>query len=137
MKIIYIKGNLVELFGYDNAIRLTSKTGCFGNLIQITTDSLESFIECTDTSKIGIPGLTLLSVAEANAKILELFIPQYIIENEVLMNANINQLVTAGTLDLATFDGVWDSQQELQMLYETYNISGMGKTTPPSKLFTE
>ena len=132
MKIIYIKGNLVDVMPRQKALDITSGKIEFGvgKVRQIAQTETHSFIECLDETKIP-HGLTLLNIAEANAKITEVFIPRYTVKNEGLMTANINQLVTAETLDLSTFDGVWDSQQEFKTLYETYNVSGIEKSVAP------
>lgn len=66
----------------------------------------------------------ILTLEQANAKIDELYVPEYSIYNEGLVNANLNQKIAKGDINLDEMQPDWTQQQEAEWLYKK-GISGI------------
>ena len=136
MKYIKIQGNLLDVLGED--ARLTEKeTGLrFTPEYQFLDGDIPTSLGMiVDEEKVqkyfNLQGITILESKENfNQEIDRLHIPTYTIYNEGLMNANLNQKVTSGIINLDEMQPDWTPQQEAEWLF-SQGISGIRKSEKP------
>lgn len=138
MRYLKVEGSLLDVFG--DAVRDTDGMGImFFPLYQFICEgqsiSLGTIVDETKAQKyFNYAGVTILeTITDFNSEIDNAFIPQYNIYNEGLMNANLNQKVTDGTIDLNEMLPEWTPQQESEWLYNQ-GVSGISKSEKPPYL---
>ena len=92
--------------------------------------TIAKIIDETKAAKyINHPDCTLLTLAEANAKIDEYHSYTYSVSNEALYNADISKKINDGTLDTSKISAKWSKQQELKYLH-SQGVLGIKKSNP-------
>lgn len=127
MNIAYFEKSLVEHLGEDARKNFA--------LIGLSNTNIRqfdgySFIEITgefDSSKCT----AVLTVEQANAKITELFIPEYFISNEAIFNASLNAKIADGTVNLDVLDEQRSQSSQYHWL-QLQGVKGVGVTQPPA-----
>lgn len=139
MRYIKIEGNLLDILGED-ARSTERETGLrfmpeYQFLDSDIPTSLGMIVDEEKAQKyFNYANVTILNtIQDFNTEIDNLFIPKYTIYNEGLMNANLNQKVTNGTINLDEMQPDWTSQQEAEWLFNQ-GISGIRKSEKPPYL---
>lgn len=136
MRYVKIQGNLLDVLGED--ARLTEKE--IGLRFMPEYQFLDGDIPISlgmivDEEKaqkyFNLQDVAILESKEAfNKEIDRLHLPIYTIYNEGLMNANLNQNVTSGMINLDEMQPDWTPQQEAEWLFNQ-GISGIRKSEKP------
>lgn len=135
MSIAYFNGNLSDYLGAD-ARQAFSRIGLSdSDFRQITADgTLHSFIRIVgdfDVTRCS----EVLTASEANARMLELFEPEYFITNETIFSASLNSKIASGEMDLDLLDESM-SQSQQYAWFKSLGVKGIGQSKPPAE-FTE
>ena len=138
MKIAYFEKSLLEHLG-DAARGSFEVLGLSNTEIRQMQDpqgNTVSFIGIMDEETFDSSKCTqVMTVAEANAKIAELFTPEYFISNETIFNASLNAKIASGGIDIDTLDESGTMSDQYKWFHD-HGVKGIKATLSPAP-FTE
>ena len=137
MKIAYFEKNLLthlgnaarsnfEILGLSNTeIRQVRTSAGMASFIRVVNDEIFDPSKCTKVMTAG----------EANAKIAELFTPEYFISNETIFNASLNAKIASGGIDIDTLNESGTMSDQYKWFHD-HGVKGIKATVSPAP-FTE
>ena len=139
MKIAYFEKSLLEHLG-DAARGSFEVLGLSNTEIRQMQDpqgNTVSFIGIMDEETFDSSKCTkVMTVEEANAKITQLYVPEYFVKSEAIFNASLTAKIADGSVELVTLDESVTMSDQYKWFHD-HGVKGIGVSVPPAPFALE
>lgn len=133
MKVAYFEKELIEHLGEAarGDFRILGLSNQELRQVSKADGSMASFIAIEDEEVFDEAKCTrVMTVAEANDKITQLFVPEYRVGNEAIFNASLSAKLAQGVIDLEQLDETRSASSQYHWL-QLQGVRGIGVSQPP------